>query len=97
MAITSSSNPARASSFTLNANGSFSYTHNGSETTTDSFTYKANDGTSDSNVVTVTITITSVNDLPVAAADSYSVAEGGTLAVAAPGVLTNVLFARSGS
>ncbi|MEO8253155.1 MAG: RICIN domain-containing protein [Flavobacterium sp.] len=43
---------------TLNANGTFSYVHNGTNTTTDSFTYKANDGTSDSNVVTVTITVT---------------------------------------
>ena len=30
----------------------------------DSFTYKANDGTDDSNVATVTITVTSVNDTP---------------------------------
>jgi hypothetical protein len=33
---------------------------------TDTFTYKANDGTVDSNTSTVTITITSVNDAPVA-------------------------------
>ena len=33
--------PANASSFTLNADGSFTYTHNGSETTTDAFTYQA--------------------------------------------------------
>ncbi|QNT77021.1 tandem-95 repeat protein [Dehalogenimonas etheniformans] len=32
----------------------------------DSFTFKANDGTVDSNIATVNITITSVNDLPVA-------------------------------
>jgi hypothetical protein len=42
---------------TLNANGSFSYTHNGSATTSDSFTYKANDGTADGNVTTVTIAV----------------------------------------
>lgn len=42
---------------TLNANGTFSYTHNGSTTTSDSFTYKANDGTVDSNVTTVTIAV----------------------------------------
>jgi large repetitive protein len=83
------SGPANASSFTLNADGSFSYVHDGSETTSDSFTYKANDGTDDSNVVTVTIAITLVNDAPVAVADAYSVAEGGTLNVAAPGVLAN--------
>jgi VCBS repeat-containing protein len=83
------SGPANASSFTLNADGSFSYTHNGSETTTDSFTYLANDGTANSNVATVTITITPVSDAPVAVNDAYGVNEGGTLNVAAPGVLVN--------
>ena len=34
------------------------------------FTYKANDGTADSNVATVTITVAAVNDAPVAVADS---------------------------
>ena len=43
---------------TLNADGTFKYIHNGSQTSTDSFTYKANDGTSDSNIVTVNIIIT---------------------------------------
>src|SRR6185295_14851470 len=33
----------------------------------DHFTFKANDGTLDSNVATVTITVTAVNDAPVAA------------------------------
>ena len=42
--------PAHASSFTLNADGSFTYVHDGSETTTDSFTYKANDGSLNSNI-----------------------------------------------
>lgn len=45
---------------TLNSDGTFSYTHNGSNTTTDSFSYKANDGTSDSNIVNVTITISHI-------------------------------------
>src|SRR5207244_1820063 len=49
---------------TLAANGGFSYTpvlnYNGA----DSFTYKANDGTLNSNVATVTITVTAVNDAP---------------------------------
>ena len=33
---------------------------------TDTFTFKANDGTADSNTATVTITVTAVNDAPVA-------------------------------
>src|SRR5207245_171915 len=38
----------------------------------DSFTFKANDGALDSNVATVAITITPVNDAPVANAQSVS-------------------------
>lgn len=49
------SSPSHAASFTFNANGSFSYTPTMSFTGLDSFTYKANDGTEDSNVATVTI------------------------------------------
>jgi VCBS repeat-containing protein len=81
--------PAHASSFTLNPDGSFSYVHDGSETTSDSFTYKANDGAADSNVVTVTISVTALNDAPAANPDAYGVNEGGTIDVAAPGVLSN--------
>jgi VCBS repeat-containing protein len=84
------SGPANAANFTFNADGSFSYEHDGGETTSDSFTYKANDGTADSNVATVFITITGVNDVPVANDDGpYNVAEGGTFTLPAPGVLAN--------
>src|SRR4029079_10976117 len=48
----------------LNANGSFTYTPGANFHGTDSFTYKARDGISDSNTVTVTITVDSVNDAP---------------------------------
>lgn len=41
----------------LNANGSFTYTPNPSFACIDSFTYKANDGFFDSNIVTVTINV----------------------------------------
>ncbi|MFC0080169.1 Ig-like domain-containing protein, partial [Flavobacterium procerum] len=81
-------NPSHGT-LTLNADGSFTYIHDGSETTTDSFTYKANDGTVDGNTATVTITVTPVNDAPVAVDNSYTVAEGGTLNISAPGVLGN--------
>ncbi|MCP4681525.1 MAG: hypothetical protein GY864_04255, partial [Desulfobacterales bacterium] len=43
-------------SLTLNTDGSFTYVHNGIDTTSDSFTYKANDGSADSNIATVIIT-----------------------------------------
>ena len=45
----------------MNADGSFTYTPAANFTGSDVFTYKANDGTTDSNLVTVTIT---VNDVP---------------------------------
>jgi VCBS repeat-containing protein len=76
-------------SLTLNADGSFSYTpalnYNGS----DSFTYKANDGTVNGNTVTVSITVNPVNDVPVANADAYSTNEDTVLNVTATGVLAN--------
>ena len=56
--------PSHASSFTLNPDGSFTYVHDGNGFAADSFIYKANDGIVDSNDVTVTITVTSVNDAP---------------------------------
>ena len=64
---------------TLNADGTFSYTHDGSETTSDSFTYTGQRRHADGNTVTVSITVTPVNDAPVAVADSATVTEGGTV------------------
>jgi Tol biopolymer transport system component len=42
---------------TLNSDGSFTYTPNAGFSGTDTFTYKANDGSLDSNVATVTLTV----------------------------------------
>src|SRR5215211_5119966 len=81
--------PTHASSFTLNSDGSFDYTPTANYNGSDSFTYKANDGTADSNVATVTLTINSVNDAPVANNDSYSTNEDTPLSIASPGVLAN--------
>jgi VCBS repeat-containing protein len=64
--------PTNAQSFTLNADGSFSYTPNENFNGSDSFTYKANDGSLDSNVATVTITVNAVNDGPVVSATPSS-------------------------
>src|SRR5439155_319271 len=62
-------------SVALNANGSFTYTPAAGYTGADSFTYKANDGQLDSNVATVTITVSPVNDAPVARDDSATTDE----------------------
>ncbi len=63
------------------------YTSDPGYTGPDSFTYVANDGTVDSPLATVSITVTRVNAAPVADDDSYSVDEDSTLVAGAPGVL----------
>ena len=60
-------------SLALNAGGSFTYEPNLDFNGTDTFTYKSNDGSSDSNVASVTITVNPVDDLPVAVDDSVTI------------------------
>jgi VCBS repeat-containing protein len=57
----------------LNADGSFTYGPAANFTGSDSFTYRASDGSLVSNPVTVTITVTAANDAP-----TVTVAAGGT-------------------
>jgi len=76
-------------SLTLNSDGSFTYTPNLNFIGSDSFTYKANDGQADSNAATVVITVTAMNDAPVAGDDFYSTSQGQAITVPAPGVLVN--------
>jgi len=83
------SGPGHAATFALNANGSFSYAPAANYNGTDSFTYRASDGSLTSGIATVTITITPVNDSPVAANDTYSTNQNVPLTISAPGVLTN--------
>src|SRR5206468_936158 len=73
----------------LDSTGKLTYAPNANFNGTDTFTYKANDGTADSNVATVTINVTPVNDAPVAAPDSYTTNEDAALNVPAAGVLAN--------
>lgn len=83
------SGPANAASFTLNQDGSFNYVHDGSASATDSFTYQASNGSELSNVATATINVIVTTPGPEAVNDSYTVDQGDTLTVAAPGVLAN--------
>ena len=69
------SGPAHAAAFTLNPDGSFSYTPTADYNGPDPFTYKLNDGSLDSNTATVNITVSAVNDAPVATNDSFTTAE----------------------
>ncbi len=83
------SNPAHGT-LALNPNGAFTYTPTAGYTGPDAFTYRANDGSLNSNTATVAITVTTVNSPPVAANDSYSTAKGTPLSVnAASGLLAN--------
>jgi len=50
----------------VNDSGAYVYTPNDNENGSDSFSFKVNDGIEDSNIATVSISITPVNDLPVA-------------------------------
>src|SRR5436305_2910448 len=68
---TAAINPDKTVRYTPAAN------YNGS----DSFTYTVSDGNGGTATGTVTITVTSVNDAPVANADSATVAEDGTINV----------------
>lgn len=76
----------------FSANGSFTYEPAQDFSGTDRFTYRANDGVFDSNTATVTVTVTGLNDAPVAAGESYSVLRNGTLHV----TTTNGLLANDG-
>jgi uncharacterized repeat protein (TIGR01451 family) len=82
------SSPAHGT-LAFNADGSFVYRPATNYFGPDSFTYKANDGTADSAVVTVSLTVNPVNDPPVAAPDGYVVFEDLARTVAAPGLLGN--------
>lgn len=73
--------PTRAATFTLNADGGFTYTPAQNVFGTDSFTYRASDGALTSTPVTVTITVTPVNDAPVVQNAAYSMDEDTTLRV----------------
>jgi hypothetical protein len=55
----------------------------------DSFTFKANDGANDSNTSTVSITITDVNDSPLATDDTASTNEDTELQITASNLTTN--------
>ncbi|GAB4527234.1 MAG: hypothetical protein OHK0046_44840 [Anaerolineae bacterium] len=80
------SNPT-SGTIQLNADGGFTYTPAANSPLTVTFTYKANDGRADSNVVTVTLNLN--NTTPSARSDSYTMEPNSTLTIAAPGVLTN--------
>lgn len=72
---------------TLNPDGGFTYVNDASSAASDSFTYKASNGTAETSPATATITIS--DPPPQAAADAFTINQNTTLNVPAPGVLAN--------
>jgi VCBS repeat-containing protein len=66
-----------------------SYTPNANFFGSDSFTYTVSDGNGGTDTATVNVTITNVDDAPVATNDSYVTNSNTALNVPAPGVLSN--------
>ena len=75
---------------TTTASGTkLSYTHDGSETTSDSVTFSVSDGTL-TTTGTVTVTVNPVNDAPTGVADTYYISISDTLKISSKvGVLRN--------
>src|SRR3970282_2055753 len=63
----------------LNLDGTFTYTPSLDYYGPDSFTYRVSDGELDSNLATVSVTVTPVNDAPLAADFQASTAEDTAL------------------
>lgn len=79
-----------AGSLNLATDGSFVYTPQPDFSGTDSFTYRASDGPNQSDLATVTLTISAVDDPPTAVSDIYQVDVDSVLSVdALLGVLVN--------
>ena len=73
----------------LRADGSFVYVPTPLYIGSDSFSYRAFDGSAVSATTTVTLSVTAIPHAPTAVADAYTIAENGMLSPVAPGVLAN--------
>ena len=67
-------------SVVVNGDGTVDYTHDGSETTSDSFTYSIRDlAGAISNIATVSVTVTPQNDAPTLGNNALTITEGQTV------------------
>lgn len=74
----------------ITADGHFVYTPDANYFGPDSFTYRCTDGSTNSGLATVSLTVNAVNDAPIGGADSYAATLNTPLVVpAATGVLAN--------
>ncbi len=74
---------------TVNSSGGYTYTPTANYSGSDSFSFKANDGKIDSNVATINLTVTAVNDAPVVVSDSATVKSGASVSISAATLLAN--------
>ncbi len=79
LTYTVAAGPIRGS-LTIQNSGAFTYTPNADVSGSDSFTFQVSDGQATSNIATVSITISPVNDVPVAANGSLTAPYGQTTA-----------------
>ncbi len=83
------SGPAHGT-LTLNTDGSFDYTPVADFNGVDGFSYVVSDGTTDSDVASVTLNVSGINDGPLAANDEYTTDEDSPLTIdTAAGLLAN--------
>ena len=82
--------PPSNGSVALSADGTFTYSPTTNFFGADSFTYKANDGFTDSNVATVTMTVNPVNDSPSFVAGPNQTVPGNGETVTVPGWATAI-------
>jgi len=100
LAVTAFVGSAYATALIVDASGDYTYTHDGSENFSDSFTYYVSDGGPDVTIGTVTVIIAPINDIPIANPDALDVIEGGTsslLVNATTSVLLNDTDEESGT
>lgn len=76
--ITSHTDPSNGN-LSMNTNGSFTYTPRANYNGSDSFTYTIQDEDGDTSTATVNITVNSINDIPVANNDTYTIDEDSQL------------------
>jgi len=81
LTVTSVTQPAHGTA-TIRTNGNVDYQGNLNYNGPDSFTYTVTDARGASATATVSVTVTPINDVPVANADTASVAEDGTVDIA---------------
>src|SRR6266542_3584265 len=87
-AILISGSGTQHGALTLNADGSFSYTNDGSAAPSDSFDYKANNGSADSNTAHVDINITEPSAGPPPVKPAFTSANQTTFTVGTFGTFT---------